>query len=126
MENTMISNLRSGMGLMAILTFVIMGAFGGTVSVSPVSAAAGTQLTASGTGLGSSETAQLYFDNVKVLSVTAADDGAFTFAFTIPQDTKAGNHTVKVVGESSGVVQSAIFTVQTSWPSFKNVAARTG
>src|ERR1700716_2175569 len=97
-----------------------------TVSVSPTAGPPTTKATATGSGFTAGETVTLTFDTSAAGSAVTDSAGNFTQPVLVPKSAQPGSHTVQAAGQTSGLLASATFTVQTNWPSFKNVPSRIG
>jgi outer membrane protein assembly factor BamB len=97
-----------------------------TLSVSPTSGPPTTLVTAKGTGFLGGERVSLSFDGTLIATVTAGGAGGFSKGFTVGRSARPGQHTVKAVGKVSGRSATAVFTVRTNWPQFRNGPAHNG
>jgi len=124
----MIRNSVSVPSLIIILVIIASAEFAlaASVSVSPVVGPPTTKATATGSGFTAGETVSLTFDTSAAGSAVADSAGNFTQPMLVPKSAQPGAHTVQATGQSSGLLASATFTVQTNWPSFKNVSPRLG
>lgn len=71
------------------------------------------RFTAGGFAPGESVTATVYSDPIVIGTVAADADGVVTFAWAVPENFPAGEHTLELVGEISGTVEIT-FTVSES------------
>jgi hypothetical protein len=83
--------------LAALLGATAAGAVGETLSLSPDHGLAGMAITALGSGFGKSSFIEIYWDGglKPIASGTAATDGTFKLAVTVPSGAKQGPHDVK-------------------------------
>ena len=63
---------------------------------------------------------------VVLASVTAGSDGSAQAAVTIPPDTEAGQHVIRVVGLTSGIDASIPLTVVAAPPTIASIGDPTG
>jgi hypothetical protein len=80
------------------------------LTLSGSKAAAGTSLTANGSGFRAGETVEVSFNGQSVGTPSAADNGAFSLSFTVPQVAQ-GTYGVLANGRSSGLSASTNFEV---------------
>jgi outer membrane protein assembly factor BamB len=70
---------------------------------------------AKGSGYAGREAVALLFDGVRVGSDVTGPTGKVNGRFIVPAAARPGDHTVEVVGQSSGVSARAVFSVRTDW-----------
>src|SRR5258708_578201 len=101
-------------------------AFAASLSISPDSGTPTAKTTASGSGFSAGETVSLRFDASTAGSIAADAAGNFAQIVLIPKSAQPGTHTIQALGQNSGLVAAATFTVRTNWPSYKNEPSRVG
>ncbi len=89
---------------------------GASVSLSPTSGTAGSNVTVTGSGFGASETVNIAVDGGGVTSVASDGNGNFSTVITLSSSLSSGAHTISATGVSSGHSASATFTVTTTQP----------
>jgi hypothetical protein len=82
------------------------------VTLGQKSGSAGSSLKVSGTGFGSGETVDIFFDDDLIDTVNADSNGQVSDTIKVPNDARKGKHTVMVSGQTSGVSAAATFTVE--------------
>jgi hypothetical protein len=87
---------------------------GAGLSTSPSQAAAGTSVTANGTGFQPGETVNVSFNGNQVGTPTADSSGNFSQGFTVPSNLAPGNYGLVATGQRSGKTANASFTVSTA------------
>ena len=80
------------------------------LTLSESKAAAGTSITANGSGFKSGETVDVTFNGQNVGSPKAADNGSFSLSFTVP-DVPVGTYGVLATGRDSGLSASTNFEI---------------
>ena len=89
------------------------------ITLSKVTGPPTTTVTVNGTGFGSSETVIATFDTTtKVGTTTSSSMGSFSFGITIPATALPGSHSIQATGQSSGLIASRIFLVNTNWSQY--------
>src|SRR5437764_10555478 len=68
-------------------------------------------LTLNGSGFGSNEEVEVYFDSTDLGAVSTGDSGSFAFALRVPQSAQPGFHTLMAIGQASGLSAQARFLV---------------
>src|SRR3984893_10075301 len=101
-------------------------AIAASVSISPAIGPPTTKATTTGSGFTAAETLNLVFDSSAAGSATADSTGSFKVVLVVPKSAQPVPHTVKATGQTSGLVASVTFTVQTNWRAFKNLSSRIG
>ncbi len=82
------------------------------ITLAPTSGGPGTAVDVTGSGFGASEPITVSFDGTQVASSGTTSAGTLTgLAFSVPNPAAAGAHSVVVRGTTSGLTQSATFTV---------------
>jgi subtilisin family serine protease len=81
------------------------------ITLSKRSGPAGTSVKVSGTGYGSGEVVDIFFDQKLLDTVNASSQGKVSDTITVPKSTKKGNHLVTASGQTSGVASTATFKV---------------
>src|ERR1051325_485056 len=79
-----------------------------------------------GSDFGSSEIIDVFFDGVVIRHARTGPGGKFLTRITIPAAAPPGRHTVSAVGETSGQIGQATFTVRTDWARFHFDLPNTG
>jgi outer membrane protein assembly factor BamB len=75
----------------------------------------------SGTGFGADQVVDIYFDTQDEALASTGPGGAFHgIGIGVPASAVPGTHYVTAVRRSSGASAQAVFTVQASWPQFRN------
>src|SRR5437764_3117534 len=78
-----------------------------TIMLSKVTGPPTTALTVNGVGFGNSETVITTFDTTKIVgTTTTSSTGSFSLGVTIPASALPGKHSIKVMGQSSGLTAS--------------------
>jgi hypothetical protein len=85
-----------------------------------------TETVVRGQGFEPGEVVDLTFDTELVEQAMAGGTGRFSTPITVPAEALPGAHTVTATGQSSGLSDSATFTVRTDWPKFHFDLANTG
>ena len=116
-----------------VLLAVLLAGFIVFVAVKPVVKAAGSHpiLTLSqnanhpsvsvvvkGTGFASSESLNIEFDSAIIGTSTTDVNGIFSAKVTIPGTALPGSHMIQAIGQTSGLLASSKFLVQTNWDMF--------
>jgi outer membrane protein assembly factor BamB len=104
---------------------VAASAASAAVSEKPVFGPPTTTVTLQGTGFSGSEIVDVEFDGTVLARVTASS-GTVTVKVKVPASARPGDHTWKLMGETSGVSASIIFLVRTDWAQLGVSSARTG
>ncbi|MCL2317034.1 MAG: DUF11 domain-containing protein, partial [Actinomycetia bacterium] len=96
---------------------------GGTATMASAAVTAGGVASVTGSGFlpGESVTATMYSDPVVIGTQTADADGNVAFTWAVPSDTAPGDHTVGLVGASSGASATAAFVVAAADPTAKQI-----
>src|SRR3954452_11350968 len=108
---------RSVVAICAALESPAPGLAAPAVTASPTSHSPTLKLSVNGTGFGTTEAADVYFDTVDNALTTT--DGAGTSApatVTVPASAVPGTHWVTVIGRHSGLAAQASVKVTTNWP----------
>src|SRR6202521_4423433 len=100
-------------GLTLVVTASAAFALAATVSVSPAAGPPTTKASATGSGFTAGETVTLTFDTSAAGSAIADSTGNFTQPVLVPKSAQPGAHTVQAAGQTSGLLASATFTIQT-------------
>src|ERR1700730_10098142 len=101
-------------------------AIAASVSISPAIGPPTAKAITIGSGFTAAETVNLVFDSWAGGSATADSTASFKLVLIVPKSAQPGAHTVKATGQTSGLVASVTFTVQTNWRAFKNFSSRIG
>lgn len=97
------------------------------IALSPTAGPPTSSLTVSGTGFGSGEAVDIYFDTTDEALASANGQGAFGgISIQVPASAVPGTHWVTAIGRHSGLSAQAPFLVQTDWAEFRDVATHTG
>ncbi len=84
---------------------------GASISISPPSGPAGSQVAVSGSGFVAGEQVNLTIDGASLTSVTSDSNSAFSLNVTLPSGLSNGAHTIAASGASSNRSASVVFTV---------------
>jgi outer membrane protein assembly factor BamB len=117
-----------GLAIAAVLALPVqpVGAISASIRLSKSSGPPTTLTTVRGQGFGPSEVVDIAFDDDPVARAVTGSSGSFTKAITVPAEALPGHHTVSATGRSSGLSDSATFTVRTDWTKFHFDLANTG
>jgi outer membrane protein assembly factor BamB len=91
------------------------------ITLSPHAGPPSSTVTVSGTGFGADQVVDIYFDTQDEALASTGPGGAFHgIGIGVPASAVPGTHYVTAVRRSSGASAQAVFTVQASWPQFRN------
>ena len=83
----------------------------GGLTVSPTVGPPTKTITLQGTGFGTAEAVDVYFEATDVALVTTDGSGGFTASARVPASAKPGKHSFSAVGRRTGTALSASFLV---------------
>ena len=91
------------------------------ITLSPHTGPPSSTVTVSGTGFGADQVVDIYFDLQDEALASTGPGGAFHgIGIGVPASAVPGTHYITAVRQSSGTSAQAVFTVQASWPQFRN------
>ena len=91
------------------------------ITLSPHTGPPSSTVTVSGTGFGADQAVDIYFDTQDEALASTGPGGAFHgIGIGVPASAVPGTHYITAVRQSSGTSAQAVFTVQASWPQFRN------
>jgi hypothetical protein len=93
-------------------------AVGPMVSLSPKAGPPGSTVRVTGTGFGSAESVDVYFDTADETVAVTDNFGAFIVSIPVASSATPGTHLVIGQGQGSGLSAQAPFEVGASWAQF--------
>jgi outer membrane protein assembly factor BamB len=111
-----ICKLATASILLAGTTALPAWAAGVTVKASPAAGPPGARTNVSGSGFGTNEAIDIYFDTTDLLLDVTDDSGNFgADSLKVPASAAPGTHWITAIGRRDGIAGHVLFTVRTNW-----------
>lgn len=111
-----ICKLATASILLAGTTAIPAWAAGVTVKASPAAGQPSAATNVSGSGFGTNEAIDVYFDTTNLLLDVTDDSGNFgADSLKVPASAAPGTHWITAIGRRDGIAAHVLFTVRTNW-----------